>query len=39
LIDVSKLAKLLGGGGHRKAAGFRINGKLVETEEGFWQIV
>jgi len=39
LIDVSKLAKLLGGGGHRKAAGFRINGKLVETEEGYWQIV
>jgi phosphoesterase RecJ-like protein len=39
LIDVSKLAKLLGGGGHRKAAGFKIKGKLVETEEGFWQIV
>lgn len=38
LIDVSKLAKILGGGGHRKAAGFKIEGQLVETEKG-WQIV
>ena len=38
LIDVSKLAKILGGGGHKKASGFKINGRLVETETG-WQVV
>lgn len=32
--DISKLAKLLGGGGHKKAAGFTINGRLEETTEG-----
>jgi len=39
LIDVSKLAKILGGGGHRKAAGFKIKGKLVQDKDGGWQIV
>ena len=39
LIDVSKLAKILGGGGHKKAAGFTINGKLTQTKQGYWQIV
>ncbi|MFH1187292.1 MAG: bifunctional oligoribonuclease/PAP phosphatase NrnA [bacterium] len=29
LIDVSKLAKMIGGGGHRKAAGFSVKGKIV----------
>ncbi len=38
LIDVSQLAKILGGGGHRKAAGFRISGELVKSENGHWQI-
>ncbi|MFA6215291.1 MAG: DHH family phosphoesterase [Patescibacteria group bacterium] len=38
LIDVSKLAKLLGGGGHKKAAGFKLKGRLQETQSG-WQIV
>ena len=38
LIDVSLLAKMLGGGGHRKAAGFRLNGELVKTEQGHWHI-
>jgi len=38
LIDVAKLAKILGGGGHRKAAGFKIKGELVELEAG-WKIV
>ncbi len=38
LIDVSKLARILGGGGHRKAAGFKLKGRIVETDEG-WQIV
>lgn len=37
-IDVSKLARLLGGGGHKKAAGFTIRGKIVKTKEG-WQII
>ncbi|MSR85439.1 hypothetical protein EXS71_03345 [Candidatus Uhrbacteria bacterium] len=31
-MDISKLAKLLGGGGHKKAAGFAIPGKLVEKD-------
>lgn len=34
LIDVSKLATLLGGGGHKKAAGFTIKGELVEIDGG-----
>ncbi len=38
LIDVSKLAKILGGGGHRKASGFKIKGELVKTESGQWQV-
>lgn len=37
-IDLSGLAKLFGGGGHAKAAGFSVKGKLVETEKG-WQVV
>ena len=37
-IDVSKLAKALGGGGHKKAAGFTIPGRILETEKG-WKIV
>lgn len=32
--DVLRLAKLLGGGGHRLAAGFSIQGKIVETDKG-----
>ena len=38
LIDVSKIAKLLGGGGHMKAAGFSVKGRVVETEKG-WKII
>lgn len=37
LIDVSKLATLLGGGGHKKAAGFTVPGTLVEIN-GKWFI-
>ncbi len=37
-LDVRKIANLLGGGGHVRASGFRIKGKLKETEEG-WEIV
>lgn len=36
-IDVSKLAVKLGGGGHPKASGFTLNGKLEKTETG-WKI-
>ncbi len=39
LIDVGKLATILGGGGHKKAAGFRLSGQLVKTAEGYWQII
>lgn len=35
LIDVSEFAKLHGGGGHRKAAGFTINGTLAYTTNGY----
>jgi bifunctional oligoribonuclease and PAP phosphatase NrnA len=38
LIDVSNIAKLMGGGGHAKASGFTVKGKIVETEQG-WKIV
>jgi phosphoesterase RecJ-like protein len=32
--DISRVAKLFGGGGHKKAAGFTIRGKLEETKAG-----
>lgn len=32
--DISKVAKLLGGGGHKKAAGFTINGQFKQTPTG-----
>lgn len=35
--DVAAIAKLLGGGGHKKAAGFTVLGTLVE-KEGIWQV-
>jgi phosphoesterase RecJ-like protein len=37
-VDVSKIAKSLGGGGHKLASGFEIPGHLVE-KEGKWHIV
>ncbi len=33
--DVSALAKALGGGGHKKAAGFTVAGRIVETALGW----
>jgi phosphoesterase RecJ-like protein len=30
-IDVAKMAQVYGGGGHKKAAGFSVTGKIVET--------
>ena len=38
LMDVAKVAKLWGGGGHAKAAGFTVKGRIEETAEG-WKIV
>ncbi len=38
-IDVSKIASLFGGGGHKKASGFSIPGKLERTGGGGWKIV
>lgn len=35
--DVSQIAKLLGGGGHKKAAGFTVKGEIVE-KDGIWQV-
>jgi len=36
-IDVSQIAKLMGGGGHKKAAGFAVPGKIVEDKTG-WRV-
>ena len=36
-IDVGALARTLGGGGHRKAAGFALPGRLIRWEGG-WQV-
>lgn len=38
-IDVSKIAKMFGGGGHKLASGFEINGKIITQEDGSWKIV
>ncbi len=37
-VDVSKLAKFFGGGGHKKAAGFLVYGSLEKEGEG-WKII
>jgi len=37
-IDVSKLARLLGGGGHHQAAGFSVPGRLVRTSDDSWVV-
>lgn len=37
-IDVSSIAKNWGGGGHKKAAGFVVDGRVAPTETG-WKIV
>lgn len=36
-VDVARLALLFGGGGHKKAAGFSMNGKLTERN-GRWEV-
>jgi len=37
-VDVAALAKLLGGGGHKKAAGFMFRGKITGND-GNWKII
>jgi len=37
-VDVSKLAALFGGGGHKKAAGFTIPGQL-QKDKNHWKII
>ncbi len=36
-VDVSKIAKRLGGGGHKLASGFEIEGHIVK-EDGKWRV-
>jgi len=38
-IDVSKIAHIFGGGGHKLAAGFSVAGKLMKDEAGKWKVV
>jgi phosphoesterase RecJ-like protein len=38
-IDVSKIAKIFGGGGHRLASGFAVAGKLMKNDDGKWNII
>ncbi len=38
-IDVSKIAAFFGGGGHRKASGFTIEGSLEKGENNHWHIL
>ncbi len=37
-VDVSELAHLFGGGGHKLASGFEIKGRIIENDNG-WEIV
>lgn len=37
-VDVAQLAQNWGGGGHKKAAGFTINGRLQATDTG-WRVI
>ncbi len=37
-VDVSKIARLLGGGGHKLASGFKIKGSLAQNERKQWMV-
>lgn len=37
-IDVAKIAQTWGGGGHKKAAGFALSGRLLRTSSG-WKVI
>jgi nanoRNase/pAp phosphatase (c-di-AMP/oligoRNAs hydrolase) len=34
-VDVAELAKAYGGGGHKKAAGFTVAGKIMEGQDAW----
>ncbi len=38
-VDVSEVARVFGGGGHKLAAGFSVAGKLVKDEAGKWRVI
>lgn len=38
-IDVSKIAHIFGGGGHKLAAGFSVAGKLMKDDQGKWKVI
>lgn len=38
-IDVSKIAHVFGGGGHKLAAGFSVAGKLMKDDAGKWKVL
>jgi phosphoesterase RecJ-like protein len=37
-VDVGKIAALFGGGGHKKAAGFRFKGRVETREDGDFEV-
>jgi len=37
-VDISKIARIFGGGGHSKAAGFKVKGR-IEKKDGKWIII
>lgn len=37
--DVAKIAKALGGGGHKKAAGFTLEATIEEALERIWEVI
>jgi bifunctional oligoribonuclease and PAP phosphatase NrnA len=36
--DVAELARILGGGGHKLAAGFEVKGKIRKQADGSWKV-
>lgn len=38
-VDMARIAQALGGGGHKKAAGFMIDGRLEQQSDGTWRVV
>lgn len=38
-FDVSAIAKAFGGGGHKKAAGFTVDGTIDEVLKKIWQVI
>lgn len=38
-MDVSAIAKALGGGGHKKAAGFTVSGSIDEALKKIWEVI